>query len=136
MPGVGRPFEKGNPGGPGRPSLGQNLVKLADEAATKVVEIDLAVLEKPAKTKAAKLRRHQAMDRLSRMCKGRLPTRIAIAGDEGGEPVPISYVEVGTGIDVTPKPPEPKPVPKKKPRLKAKKTLHRLVEKKRRAKSK
>jgi len=105
-----KPFKKGNPGGPGRPkgsrNLGPELVHLADEAATLVITEDAAIIRGKAKTRAQQLAKDRAKDRLSRMCKGRVPTRIAIAGDEGGEPVPISYIEVGGGIAVEPTKPK------------------------------
>lgn len=136
--GKGKPFEKGNPGGPGRPkgshNAGRAVVALSDELAELILAHDMEAISKPAKSKAAKLRRHHALERASRMCKGRVPTRIAIAGDEGGEPVPLSYIEVGAGIDVTPKKPEPprgSVAKKKKPSLKRTQKLFDLGDKKR-----
>ncbi len=134
MPGRGRPFEKGNKAGlgnkGGRPKL--NIASLADETADEVLRTDLALIRSKPTTKEGKFRRAQALERASRMCKGRVPTRIAIAGDEGGDPVPFSYVEVGTAVDVAPKKPQPRrarngrPVSKKKKRLKATQRLHNL----------
>jgi len=114
----------GNKGG--RPKL--NIASLADELAGEVMKEDLALVHSNPTTKEGKFRRAQALERASRMCKGRVPTRIAIAGDEGGSPVPFSYVEVGSGTGVAVE--SKNPTPKKKPRLKRKHSLSRIAKKK------
>ena len=88
------------------PRLAQEVVRLADDAARLVIEADIKLLVQagysPKQWKKLKLGRrpsklevHRAKERVSRMTRGRVPTRIAVAGDEGGAPVPFAYVEVG-----------------------------------------
>ena len=79
--------------GKGRPRL--DVVSLADKAARLVLEQDIEMLSRPAKGKADEHRQHLARERISRMCRGRIPTRIALAGDgSDSTPVPFAYVEV------------------------------------------
>jgi len=127
-----RNYSMGRP--KGSKNKGPKLVKLADDAAEMVLQHDMAIIAKPVKTKEDAIARERALERLSRMTKGRLPTRIAVGGDENGEPVPFTYVEVadaqkrdddgedsqdstdtGTTLEVKPK---PEPKPKKKRRSK------------------
>ena len=94
-----RPKSKG-------PLLSQEVVRLADDAARLVIEADVRLLThielSPAEWRKRKLGRrpsklevHRAKERIAKMTRGRVPTRIAVAGDEGGDPVPFAYVEVG-----------------------------------------
>ena len=99
MPGKGRPFERGNKAAvghhKGRPRL--EVTSLADTAARRVLEEDLRLLELGASGKRVpRTELHRAKERISRMCKGRIPTRIAIAGDgDNPTPIPFAYIEVG-----------------------------------------
>ena len=100
MPGKGSRFQPGNQAarghGKGRPRL--EVTSLADTAARRVLEEDLRLLELAASgKKVPKLELHRAKERISRMCKGRIPTRIAIAGDgDNPNPIPFTYVEVAS----------------------------------------
>ena len=81
----------------GRPSL--DVTSLADKAAVEVLQRDLATIRKADGNprSVGKLELHRAKERISRMCKGRIPTRIAVAGDEGSDaPIPFEYVTVAS----------------------------------------
>jgi len=99
MPGPGRKFLPGNTYGrwrgptKGRPKL--EVASLADAAAVLVLTQDLETISKPARTNEQRRLQHLARERISRMVKGRIPTRLAIAGDEGDQrPIPFRYVTV------------------------------------------
>ena len=101
MPGKGSRFQPGNKAAlghhKGRPRL--DVASLADRVAVLVLEGDLTLIEKAQENprSVSRLELHRAKERISRMCKGRVPTRIAIAGDEGNpNPVPFSYVSVAS----------------------------------------
>ena len=99
MPGKGSRFQPGNKAAlghhKGRPRL--DVTSLADQAAREVLEHDLAILTKAKENlrRVSKLELHRAKERISRMCKGRIPTRLANAGDEGNlSPIPFSYISI------------------------------------------
>jgi len=91
-------FKKGNTASKGRPkgaTLG-DLSQLADEVAELIMEADRATIIKAEEhpRSVTKLQLHRSMERMARMTKGRIPTRIAISGDPSGEPIPFSYIDV------------------------------------------
>ena len=89
----------------GRPRL--DVTHLADEVATIVLERDRGILiEKPVEVKdgdretlrslaAQEERKRQAADRVSRMCKGRVATKVEIGGVDGKEEVLFKVITVG-----------------------------------------
>ena len=91
------PGHSGNPTGAGGEKGGRprvEIASLADAAAEIVLRTDIRTLKAPAKSQAAQKRRREAMERVSRMCKGRVPTRVEVSGDPDAPPVRLEYIIV------------------------------------------
>ena len=76
MPGKGRPFAVGNPGGPGRPKIPDDLRKLGPAAIAKLAEAVTSAGMAPQQIQAAR----DVLDRLY----GKAPQPQVVSGADGG----------------------------------------------------